>query len=327
MKKEEKLINKVKRLLRKAGLPRWLHRFGPKKFQFWQHALGLLAKELYHLSYRRATKFIVEFYSIDMHWTTLQKCRKRLPLSIWQHLLSCTVDSPVQVAAIDGTSLQRSNPSAHYLKRIDRTNNIAVPIYLNAMVDVVRRKFVAVRHHAKQSGECQDVPYLIRQIKEDIELILMDKAYDSEKLHRYLRDLGIFSVVPVKKNWARGQIRKQLKDHFDYALYWQRNLVEALFSALKRLFGNHLRGLTARTQRAELYTRLIAYNLGAIIAEIFYRADHHLSHASLAYRCSNFDDAMIFVIDGAGETKSTSVYIGNKNDIQSIKKFPINQSI
>jgi len=270
MKKEERLVNKLKRLLRKIGCPRWLNHLGSKKFFAWQLFLGLLIKEVFRLSYRRATKFINEFYGIDMHWTTLQKFRKRMPLSIWQKLLAATVDQPVEVAAIDGTSLQRTNPSQHYLKRIDRTDNISVPIYLNAMIDVVQRKFIAIRHHSKRSGEVSDVPYLIDQCKQEIELVLMDKAYDSEKLHRYLRGIGIFSVAPVKKNWAKGQLRKQLKDCFDYCLYWQRNLIECMFSALKRLFGNHLRGLTARTQRAEIYMRLIAYNLGAMVKEIFY---------------------------------------------------------
>ena len=270
MKKENKLINKIKRLIRKAGLPRWLHRFGPKKFMFWQLALGLLIKEVFRLSYRRATKFLNEFYRIDMHWTTLQKCRNRLPLYIWQNLLSCTIEYPIDIAAIDGTSMQRSNPSEHYLKRIDRETNTSVPVYLNAMVDVVRRKFVAIRHHARKAGEVADVRYLVEQSKQEIELILMDKAFDSENLHRYLREQGIFSVAPVKKNWARGQLRKQLKDCFDYGLYWQRNLIESLFSALKRLFGNHLRGFTARTQRAEMYMRFIAYNLKARFMEIFY---------------------------------------------------------
>lgn len=270
MKKEDKLVNKVKCLLRKAGLPRRLHRFGPKKFWFWQLALGLLVKETFWLSYRRAAKFLLEFYGICVHWTTLQKLRERLPLYIWQTLLAFTVESTIDIAAIDGTSMQRSNPSEHYLKRIDRETHTSVPIYLNVMIDVVRRKFVAIRHHAHKAGEVADVPYLIEQSKQEIELIIMDKAYDSEYLHRYLRDIGIFSVAPVKKNWAKGQYRKQLKDCFDHCLYWQRNLIECLFSALKRLFGNHLRGLTARTQRAEIYMRLIAYNLGAIIYEIFY---------------------------------------------------------
>ena len=270
MKKQERLINKIKHLLRKIGCPRWLHHFGPKKYLSRQHVLGLFIKEVFRLSYRRAIKFLDEFYNFKPHWTTLQKFRKRMPLSFWQRLLAYTVEGPVDVAAIDGTSLQRSNPSTHYIKRIDRTDNISVPIYLNVMVDVVRRKFIAVRHHTKKSGEVKDVKYLVDQVMEEIELILMDKAYDSEKLHRYLRSIGIFSVAPVKKNWAKGQLRKQLKECFDYALYWQRNLVECLFSAFKRLFGHNLRSFSARNQRAEIYLRMIAYNLGAITLEIFY---------------------------------------------------------
>ena len=35
-----------------------------------------------------------------------------------------------------------------------------------------------------------------------------------------------------------------------------------------------MRGLTARTQRAEIYMRMIAYNLGVKIKETFYRADY-----------------------------------------------------
>jgi len=184
--------------------------------------------------------------------------------------LAHTIEEPIEIAAIDGTSLQRSNPSAHYLKRIDREEYVHVPVYMNAIIDVVRRKFVAVRHHAKKHGEIRDVPYLVEQTRQEIDLLLMDKLYDSEKLHRYLREQGILSIAPVKKNWAKGQYRKQLKDCFDYTLYWQRNLIESLFSALKRLFGNHLRGFTARTQRAEIHMRLIAYNLGARFIDFFY---------------------------------------------------------
>ena len=270
MKKENKLINKLNHLWCKFGNPRWLHHYGPKKFLAKQLVLGLLIKEVFRLSYRRAMKFLDEFYNIKLHWTTLQKFRKRIPLSIWQKLLAFTVEDPIEIAAIDGTSLQRSNPSQHYLKRINCETNISVPIYLNAMVDVVRRKFISIRHHAKKHGEIRDVPYLVNQCMQEIETILMDKAYDSEKLHKSLREQGIFSIAPVKKNWARGQLRKQLKDCFDYALYWQRNLVECLFSAIKRLFGNTLRSFSARTQRAELYMRMIAYNLGAIIMDFFY---------------------------------------------------------
>ena len=283
MKKEKKLINKLKRLIKRAQLPKWFHHFGPKTFTFWQLALGLLIKEVFRLSYRRAARFLNEFYHIDLHWTTLQKCRARVPLAVWKELLACTIEHPINIAAIDGTSLQRSNPSAHYLKRIDRTETASIPVYINAMVDVSRRKFVSVRLHAKKHGEVPDVQYLIDLSPKEIELILMDKLYDSEKLHHSLRKQGIYSIIPVKKNWAKGQLRKQLKDCFDYSQYWQRNLIECLFSALKRLFGNHVRGLTARTQRAEIYMRMIAYNIGAKFLEIFYRAARDGYLENLAY--------------------------------------------
>ena len=256
--------------MRQAGYPRHLNRFGPKKFLLWQLCLGLLIKEVFRLSYRRSMKFLEEFYSIKLHWTTLNKFRKRMHLNIWKTLLKCTIRNSIDVAAIDGTSLQRSNPSMHYLKRIDREKKISIPVYINAMIDVIRRKFVAIRHHATKAGESKDAYYLYKQAHIDIELVVMDRAYDSEKLHRFLREQGTYSIAPVKKNWAKGQYRKQLKECFDYCLYWQRNLIESLFSALKRLFGSNLRCLTACTQRAEMYMRIIAYNLGVIIIEIFY---------------------------------------------------------
>lgn len=151
-----------------------------------------------------------------------------------------------------------------------KDSRTSVPIFLNAMIDVVRRKFVAVSHLAKRLGEVPDVRYLVNQYKQEIEIILMDKLYDPEKLHRDLKNLGIFSIAPVKKNLARGQLRKQLRDYFDYALYWQRNIVECMFSALKRLFATTLSSTISKTQRDELYMRMIAYNLGAIFFDFFY---------------------------------------------------------
>ena len=114
-----------------------------------------------------------------------------MPLSLWQKLLSATIKDDIPIAAIDGSSFQKTNPSSHYLKRIDRDSRTAIPVYFNAMVDIMCRKFISVRHHAKKSGEIRDVKYLVEHCEYEIELILMDKLYDSEKLHRYLRGIGI----------------------------------------------------------------------------------------------------------------------------------------
>ena len=55
--------------------------------------------------------------------------------------------------------------------------------------------------------------------------------------------------------------------------------------------------------------------------------DHHLSHASSAYRCSGYDKSAILVIDGQGEHSSSSIWVGNDNDIKLVKTFPIKDSL
>ncbi len=55
--------------------------------------------------------------------------------------------------------------------------------------------------------------------------------------------------------------------------------------------------------------------------------NHHLAHASSSYRCSNFKDALILVMDGAGEEDWLSIYAGEENKISKLKSFPIENSL
>ena len=263
MDKNERLDTKIKRLFRAAGHPRWVHRFGPKKFETHILVLGLVIKQVYQLSYRRAMRFLDEFYGMRLHWTTLQKAAYRLPRHIWQSLLAATISAKVvELAAVDGTGFSRSSPSHYYLRRIDREGPVGRPVQLVSMVDVYRRKFVAASCFAKPYHEARRVPTLHRQASFTIDTILLDKGFDAEWLHQWLDANGTFSIAPVRKNCRNGQHRKLLRDCFDWCLYWQRNIIESLYSALKRLFGSTLKTRNIRTQNAELFCRLIAYNIG-----------------------------------------------------------------
>jgi transposase len=90
----------------------------------------------------------------------------------------------------------------------------------------------------------------------------MDKGFNAEWLHEWLNDHGTFSIAPVRKNCKRGKHRKLMRECMDWYLYWQRNIVESLFSALKRLFGYTIRSKLMKIVHVELFCRLIAYNLG-----------------------------------------------------------------
>ncbi|MFN8284378.1 MAG: carbamoyltransferase N-terminal domain-containing protein [Chitinophagales bacterium] len=56
-------------------------------------------------------------------------------------------------------------------------------------------------------------------------------------------------------------------------------------------------------------------------------SEHHLSHAASAFYPSSFKEAAILTIDGVGEYTTTSLAIGNKNNIQILKEIQFPHSI
>ncbi|MEK9610660.1 MAG: carbamoyltransferase [Alphaproteobacteria bacterium] len=56
-------------------------------------------------------------------------------------------------------------------------------------------------------------------------------------------------------------------------------------------------------------------------------SEHHLSHAASAFFPSPFDRAAILVLDGVGEWTTTSVAVGNGNQLRSIKKINFPHSV
>lgn len=264
MKRKRTLKEKAYGLWRKARLPKYVNRFGPKGTPAWIFYLGHLVYTTFCHCWRRTAQFMAEFYGIHLHWTTWQRAIAKWSRWIWLAIGHASVgEADCSIAAIDGSGISRSNPSQHYLKRIDQGGKMARPLQEIVMIDVKRRKFLSWRIRAKPRGEICDVPYLLDMSPIVPEGILMDKGFDSNPLHSLLRERGIWSVAPVRKGCKRGQYRRQLRDCFDWPLYWQRNLVESLIGAVKRLFGASVKARSARMQYAELANRFIAYNISA----------------------------------------------------------------
>ncbi|MFH0978145.1 MAG: transposase [Candidatus Woesearchaeota archaeon] len=271
MRSKETLKEKAYYLWKKAGLPKFLNHFGPKKTPAWKVYLCYLEYTAHAPAWRRVAGFMEDYHSEKRHWTSWQKAIAKWPQSVWDALKVASIEADeCKVGAIDGTTLTRSDASQHYLKRIDREDKVGRPVQEVLLVDIAKRKFLSWRIRATPRGEKCDVPYLIRTCPVQLDGVVMDKGFDSNPLYGFLRDAGIWSVAPVRKGCKRGQYRRQLRDCFDWALYWQRSIIESMISAVKRLFGSHVRARTARMQRAELSMRLIAYNIGAITITTFY---------------------------------------------------------
>ena len=268
VKKEEKLVNKIKRLLKRAKIPRWLHRKGPKMYEFWQHAFALLTKAMCKLSYRRTVKLMQHFGCKVASKSTLCYQAQRIPLRIWQLLLQATVGHVVSLGAIDATGLSGNNPSWHYIKRIDRKKPIKRFFQLSILIDVPRRKILSLRVRSKPRHDILDAKYLFKHTAQKPETILLDRGYDAEWLHQFFTDNNCKSIAPVRKNCRRGKHRKQMRDNFPQKIYGQRSLVECMFFALKQKYGGSLGSRRITSARAEVYCRAILHNIGAVLIVI-----------------------------------------------------------
>ncbi len=263
MSSEVKLVKKVKRLIARAGYPRWLHHYGPKKYELYHHLLALLIRAVCRLSYRRVVRLLDELGFDVPSYSALAKIAKRLPLLFWKQLLAATASmKSLAVAAVDGTGLSLSNPSRHYLYRVGKRTIVKCPAKLSILVETSGRKRVlAGRLRSKPRHDVLDVNYLLENTAVLPRTLVADKAYDAEeRVHERCDSIGVRTCIPCKSNAKRGFYRKKNRKRFRLRTYHRRSIVEAVFSALKRCYGSSLQCRLHRTRTGELYARLIAYN-------------------------------------------------------------------
>ncbi|MFH2028186.1 MAG: transposase [Nanoarchaeota archaeon] len=267
MKKEKQLVNKIKHLLEKCGVPRFLHRFGPKMYETWHHVFALFIRAECQFSYRRTTNFLRSLGFKTATKSTLQRYSSKLKLPFWQKMFYETITKITSIVSIDGTGLERTKASEHYIRRIDAKRPFCKGYHLSIIVGE-NSQILSLRIRKRYAHDIKDVKYLARRLIKKPKILLMDKGYDSEKLHRYFAMQNIRSIAPVKKNWARGQIRKRLKDNFPQKLYNRRNRVESIFHSLKQKFGASVSSKLIAPARTEIYCRAILHNLFLRIIQV-----------------------------------------------------------
>jgi transposase len=135
------------------------------------------------------------------------------------------------------------------------------------------------------SGDSPQFEPLLRGALEDgfhPAQVLADKGYLAKDNYRLASDLGIEAYIPFKSNslnrsghrgspsaWRKAFYMFQAnREEFDRN-YHKRSNAEAVFSALKRKFGENIRSRTPVAQVNEILCKLIAYNLTVVVHEMF----------------------------------------------------------
>ena len=257
MKKETRLVNKIKRLLRRLGCPRWLHHYGPKTYEFFDHLSALLLRAFCRLSYRRVKQLFDLLGMKCPSKSALQYTSAKLDANFWQKVLKATSGNPYLVA-IDSTGFSRTNPSYHYLKRIDGKMP-KVPVKASTAFDTKKKKFCAAKIRVLPAHDIKDAKFLLRNSNPKI--AVADKGYNAEHLFNFAAENEIRLIVPSKSNAKRGFYRKKAQKNFKLRTYHRRELVESSNSSIKRCYRSSVSSRKARTIRTEVYGRLACHNL------------------------------------------------------------------
>ena len=276
MERKRGLLKKIDGLIRQARVPVYLHHYGPKKYTSWQHCKSWLLKVKLRCSWQEFIDDYAPYFLNNIpDRSTLIKFVQRLPIWLKNKLiaLSVAIESAIY-GSIDSTGLSRTNASDHYINRIDRDEPIKKSLKLSMYSS--KRKILSFRLRAKWCGDTKDVSYLLDHAPVIANVNCLDKGYDSNKVHEEFRIRDVYSIIPAKKNCRRGRYRKQMRDCFDYAQYWERNASEYNNSSLKRCFGDHVRSINFRAQHSEVTARIILHNLKDLLLDFFTRADCYL---------------------------------------------------
>jgi hypothetical protein len=262
MSKDSKLVNKVKRLLRMLGCPRWLHHFGPKTYEFREHFSALLIRYFCRLSYRRV-RHLSDLLGIRCpSKSALQYTSAKLSARFWQRILKLTCGNPYLVA-VDSTGFSRTNPSYHYLRRIDGQIP-KVHVKASLAFDTRKKKFAAARIRVLPAHDIRDVMALLKQNKPKV--LVADKAYDAAWLHEHCATIGIRAHIPIRQGYGMSRFHRWDQRHkaakqFRWKTYHRREMVEAGNSSIKRTMGASVSSKKARTIRTEIYGRLACHNI------------------------------------------------------------------
>src|SRR5271169_3833964 len=140
--------------------------------------------------------YIKEKLALDKipHFTTLQKFVTRVPSSLFNFLLSrilklfYSYGENVSVAAIDATGFTSSYASYYYSRRTGKLRRSFLRTSIS--IDTSKKVILGWKISQKTDHEIKHANALIRQSNRmrKSDCYVMDKGYDSEKIHSIIRE-------------------------------------------------------------------------------------------------------------------------------------------
>ena len=165
--------------------------------------------------------------------------------------------------AVDATGFELESKSYYYRtvwnsKNLQKTKRF---MKLSLSVDTEKQRILTHKIRKSLAHDTRDFKFLVKKLK--CKNVIADRGYDSKDLRKFvLFKLKAKPVIPYRRNSGITKLRGRFKHiKLDKGLYRRRLLIENIIFCVKRKYGSVLRNRTYATQKVELISKLIAYNI------------------------------------------------------------------
>jgi hypothetical protein len=301
-----RICERIVELCKRAGIKKFSSKYSNRLYTNYQHIVLLVIKQKIGVGYECFIQeelvelpHVVEFLELKTlpHPDTLNKFALKIKQTFLELiLLQATARTGIKklILGQDGTGFKAKKISHYFVFRLEylqrkntkkkkrgrprKKRKVKKYIYVQILIELRTQLPLAVLISRKPGDDYNKFEPCAKKIVclgKQIKLVVLDKGYDAEKVHEFIREvLGAESIIPARNEnvpvyKTKGRYRKLMKKGYSKKKYHQRSKNETVNSVIKRKWSDGTLALSWRMQNKEILFRLILYAARRFISIVF----------------------------------------------------------